>query len=137
MGIDTYLANVDVGDVGRPGAPVLHVAALVVASTGLISGHAEITQAVAPPDDAIVISNMTGRIRSLGFGHGVRVVSLRGTYTRSFPPPAIGEVELKFSADLVVAPEGDWVGVGSFSYGAQEIDDVPVKPAIHSDSDSG
>lgn len=126
MGIDTYLANVLVGNEGTPGAPLLHVAALVVVSSGLISGHARITQAIAPPNDDLHINNMTGRVRALGFGEGLRVVTLEGTYLQSFTPPAIGEIVEKFSAALILQ-RGEWDGVGSFTYGAHQVDDVPVR----------
>lgn len=128
MGVDTYLVRCDVGNGGTPGAPVLHVAALVVVPAGRISGHAEITQAIAPPDDRLVISDLTGHIRSLEFGDGVRVVTLAGTYVHQLPPPAIGEATLNFSATLVLAQE-TWEGRGSFTYGAHEVKDVAVTQA--------
>ena len=126
MGIETYLANVLVGNEGMPGAPLLHVAALVVVATGLISGHAHITQAIAPPNDDHHVNNITGRIRALSFGGGLRVVTLQGTYLQSFTPPAIGEIIEQFSAVLILKPDA-WDGVGSFTYGTNQVDDVPVK----------
>jgi hypothetical protein len=127
MPIDVYPVNLVVGDKGKPGAPLLHVAALVNVPSGLISGHAEITQAIAPPEGLIRINDIQGRIRSLGFGTAFRVVTLDGTYIVSFPPPAIGEMVVQFSAILVVG-QADWTGRGSFTYGTHDVEDVPVTP---------
>ena len=126
MGIDTYLASVVVGN-EQPGAPLLHVAALVVVPSGLISGHAEITQALPPPHSNPQISNLRGRLESFEFNDGLRVATLTGTYVQSLPPPAIGEIVESFSALLVLEP-GVWEGRGSFVYGGNAVDDVPVRP---------
>jgi hypothetical protein len=124
--IGLYLVKFVVGNEGMPGAPLLHVQALVDAPTGKISGHAQITQAIAPPDGDIVIANLTGQIRSFGFGQPLRVVTLEGTYYHQLPPPAIGTVTEPLSATLVL--EGStWNGRGSFSYGGHEVHDVPVR----------
>lgn len=109
-----------------PGAPLLHVQALVDAPTGRISGHAQITQAIAPPDGVIAINDVTGQIRSLGFGPAVRVVTLAGTYQQELPPPAIGIVTLDMTATLVLE-QNAWTGRGSFDYGGHEVVDVPVE----------
>lgn len=52
MTIDLYLVKLLVGNERTPGAPLLHVAAAVDAPTGTITGQAEITQAIAPPEDS-------------------------------------------------------------------------------------
>jgi hypothetical protein len=125
--IGLYLATFVVGNQGVPGAPLLQVQALVDAPTGKISGHARITQAIAPPAGNIAISDLTGQIRSLGFGKGMRVVTLTGSYPYVLPPPAIGTVTEPFSATLVLGQDS-WAGQGSFSYGGHEVGDVPVRP---------
>jgi uncharacterized protein DUF1842 len=125
MAIDLYLVKLLVGNEGMPGAPLLHLALAVDAPTGHITGQAEITQAIAPPEGIIRINHLQGRIRSLGFGPAVRVVALKGSYVFSFPPPAIGEGVAPFSATLVIAQD-EWKGQGSFSYGSREVNDVPV-----------
>jgi len=124
--INAYLVKFVMGNLGTPGAPVLHVAAVVNAPTGKLAGHAEITQAIAPPGGMITISDLTGQIRSLGFGEAVRVVTMSGTYEYSFPPPAIGTATEEFSATLVLQQD-EWCGQGSFTYGSHHVDDVPVK----------
>lgn len=123
--IGLYMVKFVLGNEGMPGAPLLHVQALVDAPTGKISGHAQITQAIAPPNGNIQISNLTGQIRSLGFGPSVRVVTLSGSYVQSVPPPAIGSFVVPVEATLVIE-QGGWVGRGSFSYAGHRIDDVPL-----------
>jgi hypothetical protein len=126
MPIDVYLVKLLVGNEGMPGAPILHIFAMVDAPTGDISGQAEITQAVARPDGSIRIKDLHGHVRLLAFDPAVRIVTLTGSYTFSFPPPAIGEVIAPFSTTLIIGHD-DWNGRGSFSYGATDITDVPVK----------
>ena len=92
---------------------------------GVINGHAEITQAVAPPGGHTVIPHVTGRIRHTGFGPDKLLVTLSGTYVVSVPPPAIGSYLAPFEAFLVLDPS--WNGTGSFTYGQHHVDDVPVK----------
>ncbi len=126
MSIELYLVKLLAGNVGVPGAPILHLGLAVDAPTGYITGRAEITQAVAPPDGIIRINDLHGRIHSLGFGPNVRVVALRGSYIFAFPPPAIGEGVALFSATFVIAQD-NWNGRGSFTFGSTEIDDVPFR----------
>jgi hypothetical protein len=45
-----YFVRELVGNEGMAGAPLLHFAAVVNGSTGVINGHATITQAIAPPE---------------------------------------------------------------------------------------
>jgi hypothetical protein len=125
MAIDLYLVKFLVGNEGMPGAPLLHVAAAVDAPTGDITGQAEITQAIAPPEGFIRIKHLQGRIHLLALDPFVRVVWLKGSFAFSFPPPAIGEGTAPFSATLVIAHD-EWKGRGSFSYGSTEVNDVPV-----------
>lgn len=125
MPIGLYLLSIEAGNAGMPGAPILHFQGTVNAPTGAINGHAEITQALPPPDGVIEIPHVTGRIRHLGLGPDKRVVSLEGTYVVSVPPPAIGSYLAKFSAVLVV--DAEWRGTGEFTYNGHVVRDVPVK----------
>lgn len=129
MGIDTSTANVVVGDEHADGA-LLQLALLIALPSQRVSGHGEITNVAEAPNDDISISELTGRIRALRWGDGVRVVTLSGSWLRRFPPPAIGEIKENFSSTLLIAPD-DWNGIGSFSYGNTNVDDVRVQPAIH------
>jgi len=124
-GFDLHRVNGTAGNAGTPGAPILHFALLVHASTGKVSGQILITQAVAPPGGSTHI-NVSGQLRQLGFGHGpvTQLVSLEGTYPYSLPPPAIGTILEQFRASF--ATDKHWNGRGSFSYGGQDVNDVPV-----------
>jgi hypothetical protein len=125
MPIGAYLVKLEVGNVGTPGAPILHFTGVVNASTGVINGTAEITQAVAPPHNEIVIHHVHGQVRHTGLGQDKLLVTLEGQYVVSVPPPAIGSYLARFSAGLAVDKE--WNGHGSFTYNEHTVDDVPVK----------
>ena len=121
--IDVYRACGEVGNVGTPGAPILSYSLLVVAGSGLASGHVTITQAVSPPLHIAV--QVTGHVHALGPTH--RVVTLEGTYSYSLPPPIILTILEHFSATLLVNEH--WDGHGTFTYGAagEHNVDGPVK----------
>ncbi len=122
--VGLYRVTFDVGNVGEPGAPILHVEALVYAPTGRITGTASITQAIAPPGGDIEIYDLRGEIRYLGYGTPAkRLVALSGHCS----PEPINPILEPFSASLEIG-EDDWKGEGSFKYGTTEISDVPVTP---------
>jgi hypothetical protein len=136
MNLAVYLIQGSAGNVGMPGAPILTFSLLVNAATGKISGHASITQAVAPPNGNIQISNVTGQVRKLGFGSGsiTQLVSLEGTYEQAGPPPTEYIVLRQFRAHF--ATDAQWNGNGGFEYGSNHVEGVPVKnkatqPPIH------
>ncbi len=125
--LDVYRVTGKAGNVGTPGAPILHFDLLVDSSAGRISGHARIDQAVAPPSGEIHIPNVTGTVRELVFGGKVTLaVALQATYYRSLPPPLILTIVEHFAANFSV--DERWEGRGSFDYnnGAQVVNDVPV-----------
>lgn len=124
--LGTYLVTGEAGNENMPGAPLLHFALLVVSSTGKVSGHAMITQAVAAPYNEKRISEITGQVRATGLGPVTKVVTLSGTYFDPLPPPAIGIIEIPFEATFAV--NNEWVGRGSFSCGSTHAEDVPVHP---------
>jgi Domain of unknown function (DUF1842) len=124
---DLYRATGTAGNLGLPGAPILHFDLLVNSSTGIVSGQAQITRAVAPPNGVIPINNVTGRVRRLVFGGQVTlVVALQGTSFRPGPPPAGSIIPEQFTAQFTTNPH--WDGRGSFDYGngSQVVNDVPV-----------
>jgi hypothetical protein len=85
---DLYRVSGTAGNVGTPGAPILHFDLLVHPSTGSLSGQASITQAVAPPGGDILINNVTGQLRQMIFGGTLTlVVAFQGTYGQPGPPP--------------------------------------------------
>jgi hypothetical protein len=63
--LDLYRVTGKAGNVGTPGAPILHFDLLVNSSEGSISGQAHINQAVAPPGGEIHIHNVSGTVREL------------------------------------------------------------------------
>src|SRR4051812_28790094 len=118
---DAYLVKFTVGNEGEPGAPVLHVSAVVDPSKGTVNGSGEITQAVDGPVGDIHISHITGEIHPLGYLlHLTRVVALKG----SFIVPPTGVVQ-PFSATLMLEPDA-WTGQGTFKYGSHTVANVPV-----------
>ncbi len=125
--LDLYRVKGTAGKVGTPGAPILHFDLLVHSSTGKVSGQASITQAIAPPGGEIVISNVTGQVRKLGFGTGpvTQVVALEGTYDQAGPTPTVYIILEHFSAHF--ATDGKWDGRGGFTYGSHVVDVVPVR----------
>lgn len=120
-----YLTKGTIGNVGMPGAPIAHFSLVVVPSTNIVSGTVEITQAIEGPESNIVVKNVKGHIRATGYGKVTKVVSLEGDYFVSFPPPAIGSYLGQFSAHMAI--DNEWNGQGGFSYGNNNIEDVPVK----------
>lgn len=125
--LDLYMVQCTAGNVGTPGAPILHLQLLVHAATGKVTGQAAITQAIAPPGGHIIIHNVTGQVRKLGFGHGpvTQVVALEGTYGQAGPPPTEIVVQVPFRAHF--ATDSHWNGRGGFEYGAHQIEGVPIK----------
>ncbi|WP_163399622.1 DUF1842 domain-containing protein [Flavobacterium fluviatile] len=119
-----YLAKGTIGNVGTPGAPVASFSLVVVPSQHSVSGTVVITQAIQGPDSHIVVP-VTGKIYATGFGKVIQVVSLKGQYVHSFPPPAIGSLLADFDAHLAV--DNEWNGTGGFSYYGHNVENVPVK----------
>jgi hypothetical protein len=72
--IGLYLVNGIAGKENTPGAPLLHFSLLVNAVTGAITGQAVQTQAVPPPGDKIVVSDITGTLRYAGLGPFTKLV---------------------------------------------------------------
>lgn len=120
-----YLTKGTIGNLGMPGAPIAHFSLVVVPSTNSVSGTVEITQAIEGSGSNIVVNNVKGQIRATGYGKVTKVVSLEGEYVVSVPPPAIGSYLSKFTAHMAI--DNDWNGQGGFSYGNNDVEDVPVK----------
>lgn len=121
-----YLAKGTIGNVGTPGAPVASFSLVVVPSQHSVSGTVVITQAIQGPDSRIVVE-VTGKIYSTGLGNVTQVVSLKGQYIHSVPPPAIGSFLANFDAHLAI--DNAWNGTGGFSYFGNNVENVPVKSA--------
>src|SRR5690606_19804788 len=119
-----YLAKGTIGNVGTPGAPVASFSLVVVPSQRSVSGTVVITQAIQGPDSRIVVE-VTGKIYSTGLGNVTQVVSLKGQYIHSVPPPAIGSFLANFDAHLAI--DNAWNGTGGCSYFGNNVENVPVK----------
>lgn len=130
--LELYPVQATMGNVGLAGAPILHLHLLVNAATGKVTGQASITQAIPPPNGNITISNVTGQVRKLGFGHGpvTQIVALEGTYVQFGPPPSEIAIVLPFRAHF--ATDSDWNGRGGFEYGWHDVEGVPIKNAAPS-----
>jgi len=115
------------GNLGTPGAPILNLSLIynVDHEDGQLSGLAVISQAIAPPNGRIVINNVSGPVHGLGFGKETRVFSLTGEYWQSLQPPAIGQVQEKFTATFTT--DNNWQGHGTFAYGGHVVRNVPIK----------
>jgi hypothetical protein len=124
MDIGLYRVCFEVGS-KKPGAPLLRFDGLVDAPTGRVTGQAQITQAIAPPGGSLTIHNVTGRLHQFTVSPQVRLLNLSGSWWESFPPPAIGEIERKFTLAAFIEKDA-WKGGGSFSYGTNEVTDVPL-----------
>jgi len=122
MPIGLYLISLE-ATTGLAGAPTLHFSGTVNAVTGAVNGHAQITQALPPPDGVIEIPHVTGKLIR-GPAHN-RLLTLEGTYAYSFPPPIILTVIETFSAHLFVG-ETNFDGVGEFTYQHKTIKDAKV-----------
>jgi hypothetical protein len=122
--------NGTAGNVGLPGAPILYFDLLYNSSTGALSGHASIVSASPPPLGNIVISNVTGKVTNMIFGGTLsHIVTLQGTYQRVInEPPLI--IEEQFAAYFQV--DSNFDGRGSFEYGGNVVNDVPVTCTVSS-----
>ena len=121
----TYLFNGIAGNENIVGAPMLHLSLVVVSGTGKAAGHAMITQAVAPPYNEKLVNNVTGQIHATGLGPVTKIVALQGTYMEQLPPPAIGTIEVPFTAHFAI--DDSWNGKGGFECGPTRSENVPVK----------
>ena len=117
--IGAYNVVGTLGNVGLLGAPILHFNLVVVPSKNSISGSAEIIQAIAPPNGQLFIQNLKGQIHATGYGKVTKVIALEGNYT-----VGASDVLIPFKAYMSINDQ--WEGSGSFTYGTQTIENVPV-----------
>lgn len=121
--VGLYLVNAIAGHEGTPGAPLLHLSLMVNAVTGAVTGQVVQTQAVAAPNDKIVI-RVTGRVRKTGLGQYTQIVALQGEAVISFPPPAIGSYMVPFDAHFATTDQ--WKGVGGWTLGHTNVENVQI-----------
>ena len=125
--IGTYLVRGEMGNVGMPGAPICHFNLVVTPSANHVSGTVVITQAIEGPNSHITVQ-VSGVIRSTGFGKVTQVVALEGEYVQSVNPPAIGSYLAKFNAHMAI--DNAWNGQGGFTYGPHNVENVPVRAEV-------
>ncbi|WP_018969701.1 DUF1842 domain-containing protein [Rubritalea marina] len=126
--IGLYKVDLTAGNKGMPGAPILSLSLLVNAASGEVTGQGVISQAVESGD--VKVSNITGKLRSTGFGEYTKVLALQGEGFVSFPPPAIGSYLAPFEAHFSL--KNDWSGLGAWELkGSQPVEDVPCELADH------
>lgn len=68
-----YLAKGSIGNVGMPGAPIVHFSLVVVPSQNSVNGAVQITQAT---QNGNYQGQVSGKIFATGFGTTTQVVSL-------------------------------------------------------------
>ena len=126
MSSDAYTVKFTVGNVGEPGAPILHVTAVVNDLTDKINGHGVITQAIEGSAGHIELHHLTGQLTMDKFRNLHRTVTLQGSFV--IPPT---EVVQGFSAELELAVDA-WTGSGTFTYGAKTASGpvAPVQAAV-------
>lgn len=112
-----YLAKGTIGNVGMPGAPIVHFSLVVVPSQNSVNGAVQITQAT---QNGNYQGQVSGKIFATGFGTTTQVVSLRGNVHSDGVTP----IEIPFEAHLAL--DGSWNGTGGFAYANTHVENVPV-----------
>lgn len=113
-----YLARGTIGDVGTPGAPIVHFALVVTPGNHKVTGTVAVTQAV---QNGNYSGPVTGTIYATGLGPYTQVVTLKG----GVHSDGIMPLELKFDAFMSI--DKDWKGIGGFDYGHVHVSGVPVQ----------
>lgn len=115
--LGAYLANGTIGNVGMPGAPIVHFSLVVVPSTNTVTGTVHVTQAV---EGGSYSGHVSGRIHATGLGKVTQIVGLTGQLSQDGPMIGI----FPFSANMAI--DGSWNGEGGFSYLNVHVENVPV-----------
>lgn len=112
-----YLAQGTIGNVGMPGAPVVHFSFVVVPSQHKVNGSVQITQAT---QNGNYSGQVTGTLYATGFGNVTQVVAVSGSIHSDGDMP----IEIPFQAHLAI--DGSWDGTGGFTYANTHVENVPV-----------
>lgn len=112
-----YLAQGTIGNVGMPGAPIVHFSFVVVPSQHKVSGAVQITQAT---ENGNYSGQVTGTLYATGLGNVTQIVAVKGTIHSEGVTP----IEIPFEAHLAI--DGSWNGTGGFSYANTLVESVPV-----------
>ncbi|HNW51964.1 MAG TPA: DUF1842 domain-containing protein [Prolixibacteraceae bacterium] len=117
---DIYPAKGTIGNVGMPGAPIVHFDLIVVPSQHKVTGYVHITQAVLHGNYS---GEVTGSIYATGIPPFTKIVGFSGMVHCDDDNSL---VLLPFQASMAI--NNAWEGKGGFSYGNVHVEDVPVKP---------
>ena len=112
-----YLAQGTIGNVGMPGAPIVHFSFVVVPSQHKVSGAVQITQAI---ENGNYSGQVTGTLYATGYGNVTQIVAVKGTIHSEGVTP----IEIPFEAHMAI--DGSWNGTGGFNYATTHIEAVPV-----------
>lgn len=112
-----YLAQGTIGNVGMPGAPVVHFSFVVVPSQHKVTGSVQVTQAT---QNGNYSGQVTGTLYATGFGNVTQVVGVTGSIHSDGDMP----IEIPFEAHLAI--DGSWNGTGGFAYANTHVENVPV-----------
>jgi hypothetical protein len=112
-----YLAQGTIGNVGMPGAPIVHFSFVVVPSQHKVSGSVQVTQAT---QNGNYSGQVTGTLYATGFGNVTQVVAVSGSIHSDGEMP----IEIPFEAHLAI--DGSWNGTGGFTYANVHVENVPV-----------
>lgn len=112
-----YLAQGTIGNVGMPGAPIVHFSFVVFPSQGKVSGAVQIMQAV---QNGNYSGQVTGTLYATGYGNVTQIVAVKGTIHSEGDTP----IEIPFEAHLAL--DSSWNGTGGFAYANTHVEGVPV-----------
>jgi hypothetical protein len=112
-----YLAQGTIGNVGMPGASVVHFSFVVVPSQHKVTGSVQVTQAT---QNGNYSGQVTGTLYATGYGNVTQVVAVTGTVHSDGDMP----IEIPFEAHLAI--DGSWNGTGGFAYANTHVENVPV-----------
>lgn len=112
-----YLAQGTIGNVGMPGAPIVHFSFVVVPSQHKVNGSVQVTQAI---QNGNYNGQVSGTLYATGFGTVTQIVAVRGFIHTDGDMP----IEIPFEAHLAI--DGSWNGTGGFSYANTHVESVPV-----------
>ncbi|WP_329805466.1 DUF1842 domain-containing protein [Flavobacterium facile] len=112
-----YLAQGTIGNVGMPGAPVVHFSFVVVPSQHKVTGSVQVMQAT---QNGNYSGQVTGTLYATGFGNVTQVVGVTGSIHSDGDMP----IEIPFEAHLAI--DGSWNGTGGFAYANTHVENVPV-----------
>ncbi|CAM1366650.1 conserved hypothetical protein [Tenacibaculum litopenaei] len=118
---DSYIAKGTIGNTNLPGAAIAYFSLDISQQTKSVSGVIEVSQ---PITQSVIKINVVGAVKPSITKHGNSRIELIGEFVVSINPPASGTYLEYFTAYLDI--DANWQGLGGFSYGKYEVNDVPI-----------